>query len=113
MSSGESPLPRGGRIRAVGATVAMLAACFAALIAFATNGILSTGESGSHESTLLIVQLIVGVVGLVPAGLFARALVRRSDLHAVVWLGASVVVYLGWGVLNDAAVHGWANLTVF
>lgn len=100
-------------MRNVGAVGAVLAACVAAFIAYATNGVLSTEESGSHETPLLIAQAIVGLVGLLPVGLFARALVRRRDFQAVVWLCIGVVVYLVWGLLNDAAVHGWANLKVF
>jgi hypothetical protein len=68
---------------------------------------------GSHETPLLITQLIIAVIGLFPAGLFARALVRRLDPQAVMSLVIGLVIYLGWGVLNDAAVHGWANLKVF
>jgi hypothetical protein len=89
------------------------AALFAAFIAYVTNGLLSTGEVGSHETPLLIWQLIVALVGLLPAGWFVWALYRRSDRQALLWLVTGMVVYLAWGVLNDAAVHGWSNLKVF
>lgn len=100
-------------MRGVVAALAVLGACFAAAVAYAANGILSTGESNSHQTPLLVAQLIVAVVGLLRASLFARALVRRRDLQALIWLVISLFVYLGWAVLNDAAVHGWAGLKVF
>jgi hypothetical protein len=105
--------PQVGAMRIVGAVVAVLAACFAAFIAYLANGLMSSGDAGSHETPLLIAQLVIAITGLLPAGLFARALVRRLDFQAVVWLVISVLVNLGWGVFNDAAVHGWANLKVF
>jgi hypothetical protein len=90
-----------------------LAAVFAAFIAYLTNGLLSTGDSGSHETPLLIWQLIVALVGLVPAGLFTWALCTRRDHQARLWLATGIVIYLAWGILNDASVHGWSHLTVF
>ena len=96
-----------------GAIIAVFGACFAAFIAYATNAIGSTDEAGSHQTPLLIAQLIVAVVGLLPAGLFARAIVRRKDSQAIVWLVIGLLVYLAWGVLNDAAVHGWGHLKIF
>ena len=59
------------------------AALFSAFIAYITNGLLSTGDAGRHETPLLIWQLIVALVGLVPAGLFVWALSRRSDRKAL------------------------------
>lgn len=112
-ANSQTPRPWHGPLRTAAGVAAMIAACFAAIIACATNGILSTEESYSHETTLLIAQLAVAAVGLLPAGLFARALIRRNDSQAVVWLVLGIVVYVAWGVLNDAAVHGWANLRVF
>lgn len=112
-ASSQTPRSWHGPLRTAVGVAAVFAACFAAIIACATNAILSTEESYAHETTLLIAQLIVAAVGLLPAGLFARALIRRNDSEAVVWLVVGVLVYLGWGVLNDAAVHGWANLRVF
>jgi hypothetical protein len=85
----------------------------AAYFALVTDAVLSTSEPGSHGTPLLTGQLIVAIVGLLPAGLLAPALDRRDDLQAVVWLVIAIVVYLAWGVLNDASVHGWSNLQVF
>jgi hypothetical protein len=112
-ANSQTPPSWPGPLRAAVGVAAVIAACLAAIIAYATNGILSTEESYSHETTLLIAQLIVATVGLLPAGLFARALIRWNATQAIVWLVLGVLVYLGWGVLNDAAVHGWANLKVF
>lgn len=100
-------------IRVTVGIAVVAAALFAAFIAYITNGLLSTGDVGSHETPLLIWQLIVALVGLVPAGLFVWALSRRSDRQALFWLVTGMVVYLAWGVLNDASVHGWSHLEVF
>jgi hypothetical protein len=91
----------------------VFAACLATAIAYVADAIGSTDEAGSHQTPLLVTQLIIAVVGLIPAGLFARALVRRKDLQAVVWLVIGTLVYLGWGLFNDAAVHGWEHLKIF
>jgi hypothetical protein len=91
---------------------AVLGACCAVFVALVTNAIVSTDEAQSHESTLLVVQLVVAIVGLVPTGLFARALYRR-DPAAPLWFVVGIVTYALWGVLNDAAVHGWSHSVVF
>ena len=83
----------------------VFAACLAAAIAYIADAIGSTNEAGSHQAPLLLTQLIIAAVGLLPAGLFARALVRRKDVQAVVWLVIGILVYLGWGLFNDAALH--------
>ena len=57
--------------------------------------------------------LATAVAGLLPAGLFARAVILRKDSHAGVWLVIGILVYLGWGLLNDGAVHSWAHLKIF
>jgi cell division protein FtsW (lipid II flippase) len=89
------------------------AALIAAFLAYITNGLLSTSDAGDHETPLLIWQLIVALAGLLPAVLFAWALHRHRDRQALLWLVTGIVVYLAWGVLNDASVHGWSHLTVF
>jgi hypothetical protein len=88
------------------------AALFAAFIAFITNALLSTGDAGSHKTPLLIWH-IVALAGLLPAGAVVRALFRRKDRLAFVWVVIGMGVYLAWGVLNDASVHGWSNLAEF
>jgi hypothetical protein len=90
---------------AVGIAVA-LAAVFAAFIAYLTNGLLSTGDSGSHETPLLIWQLIIAITGLLPAGLFTWTVCTWRDRQARLWLATGIAVYLAWGLLNDASVHG-------
>ncbi len=89
------------------------AALFAAFIAFLTNALLSSGDAGSHETPLLIWQLIVALAGLLPAGAVVRARFRRQDRLAFVWVVIGMGVCLAWGVLNDASVHGWSHLAVF
>ena len=95
------------------AILVVFAACLATAIAYIADAIGSTNEAGSHQTPLLLTQQIIAVAGLLPAGLFARALVRRKDPQAVVWLVIGILVYLGWGLFNDAAVHGWAHLKIF
>lgn len=92
-------------LRITAGIVVVLAALFATLIAYITNGLLSTDEAGSHEAPLLVEQLIVAIVGLLPAGLFSRAIYRHHDLQALLWLAAGMLVYLAWGALNSASVH--------
>jgi hypothetical protein len=92
------------------AIIILLGACFAVFFAWVTDAILSSGESGSHQTPLLIIQLVVAVAGLVPAGLFARSFFRH-DSRAGLWLIIGILTYLAWGLLNDAAVHG--HITVF
>jgi hypothetical protein len=111
--SGDTARDPAGPLRdAVGIAVALVAV-FAAFIAYLSNGLLSTGDAGSHETPLLIWQLIVALVGLLPAGLFTWALCTRRDRQARLWLATGIVIYLAWGVLNDASVHGWSHLKVF
>ena len=102
-----------GPVRMMIATIAVVAAGVTAVLAWATNAIGSGNELGSHETPLLVAQLVVAVIGLIAAGLFARALSLRADRLAAAWLIAGLLLFLVWGVLNDAAVHGWANLKVF
>jgi hypothetical protein len=102
----------GTRDRLIGATV-FAAACVAAYVAWVSEALLSSGESGSHGTPLLTAQLVVALAGLIPAGLFARALNRHDERQTVLWLAIGIVVYVAWGVLNDAAVHGWSHLNVF
>ena len=109
----DNPHDRASRLRAAGGVAAVAAALFAAFIAYITNGVLSTGDAGSHGTPLLTGQLVVAIAGLVPAALFARALYLRDDRQAVNWLCVAIGFYLAWGVLNDAAVHGWSGLKVF
>lgn len=100
--------------RRVAVEIAVIgAALIAAFLAYITNGLLSTGDAGDHETPLLIWQLKVALTGLLPAVLFAWALHRHRDRQALLWLVTGIVVYLGWGVLNDASVHGWSHLKVF
>ena len=91
--------------RLAGATVAVLAACFAAVVAWAANAIGSIDEAQSHETSLLIAQLVVAVGGLLPVALFARALVRRRDRQAAVWFVIAILaqLQLGSGVAHFAA----------
>jgi len=70
---------------------------------------LSAGDAGAHGTPTLTAQLVIAVAAVIPPGLVVRALERRDDRQAVVWFRIGIVVYIAWGVLNDAAVHGWSH----
>ena len=96
--------------------VAFVAAVFGTFIALVTYALLCNGESGGStacpngEATeTMTAQLILGFLGLLPPavmGYFAHQDRRGPALIALI-LG--VVLWVGWGVLNDAAVHGWGS----
>lgn len=119
-SSGAGPRPSlksGTHTTAAWREVAAFAAVSGAFIA-AGVGYFTWGELGyngvrSHPTPLLVAQLVVALGGLVPAGLFAYSLIEAHKRRAVVFGVALLVTYLAWGVLNDAAVHGWDALQVF
>jgi hypothetical protein len=65
---------------------------------------------GACHNSLFDVQLVLAVVGLLPAGTLIYATWTGRRRLAVLSLVTGLVVYALWGLLNDAAVHGWANL---
>ncbi len=58
-------------------------------------------------------QLVLAFIGAVPVALLLYAAIRGRRRLALSALIAAAIIYLGWGVLNDAAVHGWQHLRVF
>jgi drug/metabolite transporter (DMT)-like permease len=94
----------------LGSLAAFLAALFAVFIAALTKSLIC--ETVCHKS-LTTAQLVVAVAGLLPVGgLFLAAVLGKRRL-ALVTLLVGVLTYVAWGVLNDAAVHGWDDLKVF
>ena len=87
----------------------------AVLIALATSWAIcdEVPASACETRSPLTAQLVVAVAGLVPVGLLIRAIWRLRGAQVAVWFIVAAVTYLLWGVLNDAAVHGWGNLKVF
>jgi hypothetical protein len=94
----------------------------AAIVLFAASGsavrlawvtrALEDDESGLPHPTIGTAQLALALLGLVPVAL----LVLRwhvTGAHRRVWLAVAIATYLCWGILNDAAVHGWHHLKVF
>lgn len=92
------------------AAVIAVAACFATWLALVSKGLLC--ETACRTS-LFTAQLLVAVAGLVPVGVLLYAALRGRRELALVSFFVTILVYLAWGALNDAAVHGWHNLKVF
>jgi hypothetical protein len=59
---------------------------------------------------LVTAQFIVAFVGLVPMGVLFYATVTGRRRLAVGAFVAALLVYGFWGLVNDAATHGWGNL---
>jgi hypothetical protein len=112
LASSKNPEPASGR-RVFISAVLLIAALVGAFFAYLTWSLLSTGDSGDHTTPLLNAQLIVGVAGLLPVSLLGYAIVRRLRRTTIALTIASAATYLAWGLLNDAAVHGWGHLAVF
>lgn len=98
----------------LGSVAAFAAACFAVLLAVVTKlDLCDDGCVDGGRTSLLWTQLAVAVIGLVPAWGVVVALTHRRRVLAAALFGVSLLIYLAWGLFNDAAVHGWDNLRVF
>jgi hypothetical protein len=93
-----------------GAIAALFGACLAAWVAAISKNLVC--ESTCRDG-LMTTQLIVAVLGLFPVGALLYAALRNRSRLALLSFGAGVVTYLAWGILNDAAVHGWHHMKVF
>jgi hypothetical protein len=91
----------------LGSLLALLATLPAVFIAWLTKT--ASCEPQCH-SGLSKVQFIIAVVGVLPVAtlLYASLTARRRLVAVSLVLG--IFVYALWGLLNDAAVHGWGNL---
>jgi hypothetical protein len=89
-----------------------MAALVATVVAWATSAAACDppGTPACSRQDLASWQLAVAVVGLVPTALFAYAVSSGRKRLALGALAAGVLCYLGWALLNDAAVHGWQHL---
>ncbi len=65
------------------------------------------------QQGLVTLQIVIAVLGLLPAWTLVWAVVRSRWKLSATLLLVTAMVYLAWGVLNDAAVHGWGDLKVF
>jgi hypothetical protein len=94
--------------RAVKATVIAVFGVGAIVIlcdAVLTRGLLSTGDSGSHDTQLLRLQLILAACALVPVLITIVTILMDSLKLAAVIGAATVALYVWWGIANDRALH--------
>jgi hypothetical protein len=96
--------------------LALAGAASGAFFALLTFQLLCHGDSGGSlmcpdgEPTItMTLQLIVGVAGLVPPILMTYLAFRNARRAAIIALICGLVLWAGWGFLNDAAVHGWSS----
>jgi hypothetical protein len=95
-------------VRVAGAVVAFGLAVFAVAVAALTKALICGGDAGTTCRTgLMTVQLLVAVGGLLPACGLVVAVLDDHPKAATLSLIAGIGMYAGWGVLNDAVVHGW------
>jgi drug/metabolite transporter (DMT)-like permease len=88
-----------------------LGALLAVALGWATDYVAceTEGTDACSRSGLAELQLWIAVAGLVPAGLTLGAAFRGTH-NRLRWIAAvTVLIYLVWAVLNDAAVHGWGS----
>lgn len=93
-----------------GAIAAAFGACLAVWVAAISKRLIC---ESSCRTSLMDAQLLVALIGIIPIGLLLFAAIRGRRRLALSSLIAAVIIYLGWGVLNDAAVHGWQHLRIF
>jgi Na+/proline symporter len=96
--------------------VAVAGAMVGAFVALITYSVLCHGESSGstmcpdgQATSTMIAQLIVGLLGLLPPLAMAFFAFRGAKRPAVAALVVGLVVWAGWAVLNDAAVHEWGS----
>lgn len=96
------------------ALVALCGASFAVLLANAVNWLAceSQGSEACERQDIASTQLVVAIAGLVPAIILVVAVARGNRRLTALALVVGVLLYLGWAILLDAAVHGWDDLTL-
>jgi hypothetical protein len=88
----------------------LLAAMFGVFIALVVYSLGSGGDSGTAGvSATNTWQYVVSLVGLIPPLLMVYFCVRGETRRALAALAVGLLVWAGWGVLNDATVHGWGR----
>lgn len=102
--------PRRSPFVILGAITAAIGACIAIWLAAASKILLCEAKC---RHGLMTAQLIVAVLGLAPISCLLYAAMRGRRTLAVLAFASAAAVYLLWGILSDAAVHGWHDLKVF
>jgi hypothetical protein len=99
-----------GRASWVAFTLCMVVVALAlGFIALVTAGLCEN----CTENDLVDIQLAIALVGLVPVTMLVDSVWRPRSRGVVrLWAALSVLVYVSWAVLNDAAVHGWNDLVL-
>jgi hypothetical protein len=69
----------------------------------------SPGSQACDRYELATGQLFVALGGVVALAVLAFDAARRRR-RAYFWLAAAIGLFLTWGLLADAAVHGWDEL---
>lgn len=87
-------------------------AAFALLVAGVVNWLAceNEGTEACGRQDLAFAQLVLAIIGLVPALVLVVAAALRKRRIAALAMAIGVPVYLAWAVLMDAAVHGWDDL---
>jgi hypothetical protein len=96
--------------------ITLAAAVLGSFVAYLTYALLCFGDSGGstmcpngHPSTTMTFQLVVGLLGVVPAAYFVFCVFRDRNRRAAAVLIGGLLMWAGWALLNDAAVHGWGG----
>src|SRR5215210_5593265 len=96
--------------------VAVGAAAVGALVSYGTYWAMCLSESGGstmcpdgEPTNTMDAQLIVGLVGVLPAVAMAFFAFRGARRPAVAMLVLGLMLWAGWAFLNDAAVHEWGS----
>jgi hypothetical protein len=98
--------------RALALAMSLLAVCVAVFGAFFGWVVYAIAKSadGNYDGTVsteTTAQFILGWVGIFPALMTAYFVFKERNRQAVAALTVGVIVWAGWAILNDAAVHGW------
>ena len=70
-----------------------------------------TSEACARQD-LARLEHVVAWIGLAPAVAFAVGFATRRRRGARIALAATIATYAAWGLLADAAVHGWDDLVL-
>lgn len=93
------------------AILAVCATLFGALIGWVVYAMAKSAD-GNYDgdvSTVTTLQLILGWAGIAPAVAMAYFAFRGSNRKAMAAFCIGLIVWTGWAVLDDAAVHGWGH----
>jgi hypothetical protein len=96
----------------LGALALLAGAAFAFLVAAVVNWLAceNEGTEACSRQDLASAQLLLAMIGLLPALVLVVATALSKRRIAVLALAVGVPVYLAWALLMDAAIHGWDDL---